>query len=77
MLLKKIIVGTLIAGISGGVVGGIVKAFGSKKTVLANLEAAQAIATAEINKNGFMSEATQKNLEEAQAAAKKYVNSKR
>ena len=77
MLLKKIIVGALCAGIAGGVTGGIVKAFGNKKAVLKNLEAAQAIAQSEIEKNGFMSEATQKNLEEAQAAAKKYINNKR
>ena len=76
-MFKKILLGGLIAGLAGGVTGGIIKAFGNKKAVLQNLEAAQAIATAEINKNGFMSEATEKNLAEAQAAAKKYINSKR
>lgn len=76
-MLKKILFGTVIATLTGGMIGGIVKAFGNKKTVLANLQAAQAIAQSEIEKNGFMSEATQKNLEDAQAAAKKYVNSKR
>lgn len=76
-MLKKILFGTLVAGLAGGLTGGIIKAFGAKKAVLQNLQAAQAIAQSEIEKNGFMSEATQKNLEEAQAAAKKYINSKR
>jgi len=76
-MLKQILLGGFIAGLAGGITGGVIKAFGTKKAVIQNLEAAQTIATAEINKNGFMSESTKKNLEEAQCAAKKYINSKR
>ena len=76
MLLKKILFGTIIAGIAGATTGGIVKAFGSKKAVIANLEATQAIATAEIAQNGTMSEETKKRLEDAQKAAEKYIKAK-
>ncbi len=76
-MFKKILLGGFIAGLAGGVTGGIIKAFGSKKTVIANLEAAQAIAQAEIAQNGKMSEESKKRLEDAQRAAERYIKAKR
>ena len=76
-MFKKILLCGVFAGIAGATTGGIIKAFGSKKTVIANLEAAQAIAQAEIAQNGKMSEESKKRLEDAQRAAERYIKAKR